>query len=105
MGISPDPHGLLVLDGGCRWGHDAHAGVVEDEGFDFAFSAVGRDFLAVKQESDSGGVPDLGDDFASATDRGVGRSDQGFLVDILAVGEDGDPGRFGGADHQSERGR
>ena len=81
-----------------------HAGGVEDERLDFGFGAVGGDFLAIPEERNSGGVADLGDDFATGADRGVGGGDEGFLADILAVGEDGDPGRLCGADHESKRG-
>ena len=95
---------MIISRGLSCWQH-AHARGIEDEGFDLRFGAVSGDFLAVKQESDSGGVADSSDDFAGGADGGVGGSDQGFLVDILAVGKDGDPGSFRGADDQRERGR
>lgn len=68
-----------------------HAGGVEDESLHFGFGAVGADFLTIPEESNSGGVADLSDDFAIGADGGVGGGDEGFLTDGLAVGEDGDP--------------
>ena len=88
--------------GGCSWGNDVHAVGIEDKGLYFGFGAVGGNFLAIPQESDSGGVADLGDDFAGGADGSVRRGDEGFLADVLAVGEDRDPGSFSGADHQRE---
>ena len=81
-----------------------HAGGVEDESLHFGFGAAGGDILAIPEESNSGGVADLGDDFAIGADRGVGGGNEGFLADILAVGKDGDPGRLCGSDHESEGG-
>ena len=93
-GLARDPFRqtkLLILWGRLGGGGEVHAGGVEDESLDFGFGAVGGDFLTIPEESDSGGVADLGDDFAIGADRGVSGRDEGFLTDGLAVGEDGDP--------------
>jgi hypothetical protein len=84
-------------------GEDAHAVGIEDEGFDFGFGAVAGDFAAVPKEGDSGGIANFGDDFAVGADGGVGGGDESFLADLLAVGLDGNPGCFLGADHESQR--
>lgn len=81
------------------------AGAVEGVGADLAFVAGSRDFLAVEKEADGGGVAGADDDFAAGADGGVRGCDQGFSEERLAVGNDGDPRGFGGADEQSERGR
>ncbi len=94
--------GLVVLRRKLRGRGDAHAVGIEDEGFYFGFGAVGGDFLAIPEESDSGGVADAGDDFTAGADGGMGGGDEGFLADGLAVGLDGDPGSFLGADHERQ---
>ena len=98
---------MELLLGGHGWivGDDAHAGGVEEEGFDFGFGASSRDFLSVKEEGDAGGVADAGDDLAIGFDGSVGGSDEGFLAGDLTVGGDGDPGSFSGADDEFEGGR
>lgn len=91
-----------MRSGGIGWG-DVHAGGVESKSLGFAFDAVGGDFLAVPYKRDSGGIADAGDDFVGGANGGVRGGDEHFAVDDLAVGGNGDPGGFGGADYQRER--
>lgn len=79
------------------------AGGVEGEGFDFAFCALGGDFLIVEEEGDAGGVADFDDDLLGRTNAGVGGRDESFLGARLAVSGDGDPGGFCGADCEAHR--
>ena len=103
---------LLSLVGGVGGGYRAwsgcnrpHAGVVEDKSLDLSFVALGGEFLAVQQETYSCRVTDLDDDLAAGAGGSVGGSNQGLLGDVLSIGDDGDPGIFGGADDQFEPGR
>jgi hypothetical protein len=82
----------------------AKTGGAEDISFDFAFVALGWDFFAVELEADAGGVSCLDYDFAGGSHGGVGGGDQGFLGYGFAVGGDGDPSIFLGADEQAEAG-
>lgn len=77
---------LLILGCGLGGGEDAHAGGVEEESFDFELGALGGDFLAVPDETDSGGVADAGNDLARGMERSVNGRDEGFLADGLPVG-------------------
>src|SRR6202158_4985842 len=95
---------LVVLRRGLSCGDDAHAVAIEDESFYFGLGAVGGDLLTIPEESDSSGVADLGDDFMVGADRGMGRGDEGFATDGLAIGDERDPGSFVGADHELQLG-
>ena len=79
----------------------AKSGGIEDIGFDFAFVALSRDIFAVELEADAGGVSCLDDDFAAGPHGGVRGGDQSFLGHGFAIGHDGDPGGFFGADQQA----
>jgi hypothetical protein len=45
-----------------------HAFCVEGQGADFGFGALGRDFFAIPEEIDSGGVAGFYYDFAAGVD-------------------------------------
>lgn len=79
-----------------------HAIGVEYKSFDFAFAALGGDFLAVPKERDGGGIADFYYEIAIGTERSVRGCDQSFFGDGLAVADDGEPGVFGGADRERE---
>jgi len=59
---------------------------VEDESADFPGIAVSRDFFAVEQEADAGGVAGFHYDFMAGANGCVGGRDQRFLRHRLAVG-------------------
>jgi len=85
-----------------RLGEYAKASGVEDIGPDFAFVALRRDFFAVQLEANACGVSRLDDNFAAGANGGVRGGDQGFLGYGFAVGHDGDPGGFLGANQQAQ---
>jgi hypothetical protein len=95
---------LVILRRGLSCGDNAHAVAIEDESFYFGLGAVGGDLLTIPEESDSGGIADLGDDFMVGADGGMGRGDEGFAADGLAVCDERDPGSFVGADHELQLG-
>ena len=76
---------------------------VEDEGFGFGFGALGWELFAVPEKTNAGGVADSDDEFTRGVEGSGGGRDESFLAHQLAVGLDGDPGGFGGADNQSQR--
>jgi hypothetical protein len=102
LALAKHLRGLLVLDCRLSGGTDADASRIEDHGSDFGFGALGGDFFAIPEEIYSGGVAGFDCDFAGGVDRSVGGGDQGFGGDFLAVGVDGDPGIFRGADDQGQ---
>lgn len=76
---------------------------IEDEGSGFGFGALGWELFAVPEETYAGGVADSDDEFTSGVEGSGGGRDESFLAHELAIGLDGDPGSFGGADNQSQR--
>ena len=76
---------------------------VESDGSNFCFGALGGDFFAIPHKIDAGGVAGFYYDFEGGSHRGVGRGDEGFLSDFLAVGADRYPGIFRSPDGQDER--
>lgn len=93
---------LASCGGGWGGREDAKAGGIEDVGFNFAFVALGGNFLAVQLEADAGGVSCLDYDLSGGANRGVRGRDQGFMGYGFAVGCDGDPAGFVGADQHAE---
>jgi hypothetical protein len=81
--------------GGCGWScTEAQASAVEDQGFHFAFGALGWELLTVQGEGYAGGVSGSDYDFPRGADRGVGGGDESFVDYGLAVRRHGDPGSF-----------
>ena len=56
-------------------GNDAHAGSVEEKGFDFSFGSLSRKLLTIPEECHSRGVANPGDDLPRGANGGVGGSD------------------------------
>jgi hypothetical protein len=81
--------------GGYGWScTEAQASAVEDQGFHFAFGALGWELLTVQGEGYAGGVSGSDYDFPRGADRGVGGGDESFVDYGLAVRRHGDPGSF-----------
>src|ERR1700728_3931268 len=86
------------------WVGGFQAGVVEGVGFDFALSFVARewDFLAIQEKAYTGCVSGVDYDLTGGANGGLRGCDQGLFEQGLTVGNDRDPGSFGGADQQRE---
>ena len=79
-----------------------HAFGIEDERFHFGFGTLSGDLLAFPRKCNSGGIADLDDDFAICANSGVGRRNQRFVRDALAIGSHGDPGVLRGTYYEVE---
>lgn len=75
---------------------------IEGENADFPRTAVNRNFLAIEQEANPGGVTRSHDDFVAGANRCVGGRDQRFFGGGLAVGGDYNPRGLVSADQQRE---
>ncbi len=62
-----------------------HALCIEGEGFNLGFGALHGDVLAVPGERNARGIADPRDDFMAGMNGSVGRSDESFLRDELAI--------------------
>ena len=85
-----------------RRGGSSHPIGIEGENADFPGAAVSRDFFAIEQEADPGGVTRSHDDFVAGANRCVGGRDQRFFRGGLAVGGDYNPRCLVSADQQRE---
>ena len=85
-----------------RRGGGSHPIGIEGENADFPGTAVSRDFFAIEQETNPGGVTRAHDDFVAGANRCVGGRDQGFFRGGLAVGRDYNPRCLISADQQNE---
>ena len=77
-----------------------HAVGIEDEILDLGFGTLHGDLPAIQDKGDPGGVADAHRDFPRGADGCVRRSDESFLGYELAIGENGHPGVFSGANDQ-----
>src|ERR1700683_2322296 len=93
-GLAPALRKLSLAIGGgeLRRRHWATSGGVENVGFDLASVSLSRDFFAVQQEAEAGGVSRFYDDLVAGADGGMRGRDEGFTGDGFAVRHERDPG-------------